>query len=126
MDQLDKPVMFLATTDAPRARRFYETTLGFRCIGDEPWALRFVVGGSILNIQKVPQVVAGPYTQLGWTVDDIVQTVAALKQRGITFERYEQMPQDEEGIMNMYGQAKVAWFKDPDGHTLSLTQVLAR
>lgn len=126
MDQLGKPVLFLATTDGARARHFYESVLGFRCIGDEQWALRFVVGSTVLNVQKVQQVVAGPYTQLGWVVDDIVQTVAALRQRGVTFERYEQMPQDEDGIMNMYGQAKVAWFKDPDGHTLSLTQILGR
>lgn len=125
MDQLAKPVIFLATTDAARARDFYETVLGFRCLGDEPWALRFLVGSTVLNIQKVQQVVIGPYTQLGWTVDDIVRTVAALKERGIAFEKYEQLPQDEHGIMSMPGQAKIAWFKDPDGHTLSLTQVLS-
>ena len=126
MDQLNKPTLFLATTDAARARQFYEKVLGFRCLGDQPWALRFQIGDSVLNIQKVQEVINGHYTQLGWLVEDIARTVAALSERGVTFEKYPQMPQDEQGIMTMPGQARVAWFKDPDGNTLSLTQVLSQ
>jgi catechol 2,3-dioxygenase-like lactoylglutathione lyase family enzyme len=124
MNTLDTPSIFLATTDAARARDFYEGSLGFPCLGDMQWAIRFQVGPVILNLQKVQSVAPAPYTQLGWTVADIESTIDGLARKGVKFERYPGMPQDAAGIMTMPNQARIAWFKDPDGHTLSLTQVL--
>lgn len=122
MDIFSKPILFLATSDTDRARDFYENTLQLPCLGDQQWALSFQVGDNILRIQKVDQVAAPPYTALGWQVEDIEKAVAELTSRDVSFEHYPGMPQDEHGIMTIPGQAKIAWFKDPDGHTLSLTE----
>ena len=59
---------------------------------------------------------------LGWQVPDIVATVKALEKAGVKFERYSFMQQDERGIQTFPGGARVAWFQDPDGNILSLTQ----
>lgn len=112
---------FIATADAARARAFYEGTLGLRCVADEPYALVFDLNGVILRIQKVREMSVAPYTALGWRVGDIATQVRALLGRGVTFERYGEMGQDELGIWNS-GSSLVAWFKDPDGNTLSLSQ----
>jgi catechol 2,3-dioxygenase-like lactoylglutathione lyase family enzyme len=122
MSTLDKPILFLATANAARARRFYEGVLGLRCIADEPHTLVFDAGGTMLRIQKVERVQAAPYTALGWAVADIREAVAALHAKGVRFERYDGLRQDEHGIWQTPSGARVAWFKDPDGHTLSLTE----
>jgi catechol 2,3-dioxygenase-like lactoylglutathione lyase family enzyme len=119
---LDKPILFLATASADRSRAFYQDTLGLALIADEPFALVFRVGESTLRIQKVQQVHPPPYTALGWSVPDIRETVAHLRKRGITFDRYEGMNQDADGIWQSPSGAQIAWFRDTDGHVLSLTQ----
>ena len=119
---LNNPVVFLATTNAGQAREFYERALGLTFVADEPPALVFKVGDRMLRIQKVDRVVAAPYTALGWEVLDIRQTVRDLRSAGITFQRYEGMNQDDDGIWQSPGGALIAWFQDPDGHVLSLTQ----
>ena len=122
MTQLDNPVLFLATANAERARAFYERVLGLAFVADEPPALVFRVGASMLRIQKVAQVYAAPYTALGWAVSDIRRTVHDLRAAGIVFQHYEGMNQDDDGIWHALSGAFVAWFRDPDGHVLSLTQ----
>ena len=119
---LDNPILFLATTNAERSRAFYEKVLGLAFVADEPPALVFQVGNSMLRIQKVEQVHAAPYTTLGWTVSDIHQTVRELCAAGVTFQRYDGLNQDRDGIWHAPSGAFVAWFRDPDGHVLSLTQ----
>jgi catechol 2,3-dioxygenase-like lactoylglutathione lyase family enzyme len=119
-----KLVAFVSTTDAARSRAFYEGTLGLRFVSDEPYALVFDVNGTMLRVQKVERVTVASGTTLGWQVTDIASEVRALSGRGVTFERYEGMQQDELGIWAQ-GGGKVAWFKDPDGHVLSLTEVRA-
>jgi catechol 2,3-dioxygenase-like lactoylglutathione lyase family enzyme len=122
MTHLDKPVLFLATANAERSRAFYEQVLGLTFVSDEPPALVFQVGDSMLRIQKVQQVHAAPYTALGWDVSDIRGTVRGLSEAGVVFERFEGMNQDSDGIWQAPSGARVAWFRDPDGHVLSLTQ----
>ncbi len=122
MTRLDQPILFLATADAVRSRVFYEKKLGLEFVADEPQALVFSVGHAMLRIQKVEQVHAAPYTALGWTVADIQGTVKALCLEGVKFSRFEGMQQDVDGIWNAPSGARVAWFTDPDGHVLSLTQ----
>jgi catechol 2,3-dioxygenase-like lactoylglutathione lyase family enzyme len=116
-----KLMAFVATADAPRARKFYESTLGLRVIEDQPFALVFDAGGTNLRLQKVDAVRAAPYTALGWQVADVVATVRALAERGVTFERYPGMEQDGLGIWTAPGGARVAWFRDPDGNVLSVS-----
>jgi catechol 2,3-dioxygenase-like lactoylglutathione lyase family enzyme len=122
MTRLDNPVLFLATANAERSRAFYEGLLGLEFVADEWPALVFRVGDRMLRIQKVEQVRAAPYTALGWAVSNIRETVGNLSAAGVVFERYEGMKQDEEGIWHAPSGASVAWFRDPDGHVLSLTQ----
>ena len=122
MTSLDKPILFLATANAERSRAFYERVLGLAFVADEPPALVFQVGHSMLRIQKVDRVHNVPYTALGWAVPDIRRTVHDLRAAGVVFQRYEGMTQDDDAIWHAPSGALVAWFQDPDGHTLSLAQ----
>lgn len=122
MTPLDQPVLFLATTNAERARTFYERVLQLTFVADEPVALVFQVGHSMLRIQKVDRVHSAPYTSLGWAVSDIRRTVQLLRAGGVVFQRYESLNQDADDIWHAPSGALVAWFQDPDGHVLSLTQ----
>jgi catechol 2,3-dioxygenase-like lactoylglutathione lyase family enzyme len=122
LTKLDKPVLYLATADPKRSRAFYEGVLGLTFVSDEPPALVFQVGPSMLRIQKVDRVYRVPYTVLGWAVADIHRTLRDLRAGGVVFERYEGMSQDVDGIWHAPSGALVAWFQDPDGHVLSLTQ----
>jgi catechol 2,3-dioxygenase-like lactoylglutathione lyase family enzyme len=115
-------VAFVATRDPDRARVFYQETLGLRLVSDEPYALVFDANGTTLRVQKVQEVEPQGFTVLGWLVPDVIETVRALRKRGVAFERYGFMEQDEDGVWTAPGGAKVAWFRDPDGNTLSLTQ----
>lgn len=118
----EEPIAFLATQEPAAARTFYEGTLGLRFVADEPFALVFELNGRMLRIFKVQQLTPAAHTVLGWKVPDIAAQVRELGGRGITFQRIEGMPQDSLGIWVSPSGAKVAWFKDPDGNTLSLTQ----
>lgn len=120
--RLDNPVLFLATANAEQSRAFYERVLGLTFVADEPPALVFRVGDAMLRIQKVERVQAAPYTALGWAVSDIRRTVQDLSAAGVVFQRYDGMNQDGDGIWHAPSGAFVAWFRDPDGHVLSLTQ----
>jgi catechol 2,3-dioxygenase-like lactoylglutathione lyase family enzyme len=113
---------FVATSDPARARAFYETELGLTFVADEPFALIFNCGGTPLRVQKVQAVTPPAGTALGWVVDDIAAAVAGLAGRGVVFERFAGMPQDERGVMAFPDGAQVAWFRDPDRNLLSLTQ----
>ena len=119
----DAPIIaFVAITDPGRARRFYEQTLGLTPLRDEPFALVFDAGGTTIRLAKVERLSPAPYTVLGWRVPDIAAACARLAAAGVTFERYEGMDQDEAGIWSAPDGGFVAWFKDPDGNLLSLTQ----
>lgn len=113
---------FAATSDLAAARAFYERGLGLKLSGQSPIAITFDCGGTTLRVVLVEKAVVAPYTLLGWTVADIAATARDLAGRGIDFERFEGVEQDELGIWSAPGGASVAWFKDPDGNTLSLTQ----
>jgi catechol 2,3-dioxygenase-like lactoylglutathione lyase family enzyme len=114
---------FSATTDGEGARAFYGEKLGLKLVEDSGFALVFDAGGTMLRVQKVKEVPEGKYTALGWEVPDIAAKVEELAAAGVKFEHYGFPGQDEKGIWTPPGaRAKVAWFKDPDGNILSLTQ----
>ena len=114
---------FVATTDPKRATQFYEGVLGLSLIGDQPFALVFDANGTMLRIAKVDALTPAPYTVLGWAISDIAGAVVELRGKGVTFERFEGFDQDDLGIWTSPDGASVAWFKDPDGNMLSLTQL---
>jgi len=114
---------FVATSDADRAKKFYRDTLGLRLLSDElPFALVFDAHGTMLRVTIVKKVNPAGYTVLGWDVPNIAAAADSLQDAGIKFERYEGMQQDELGVWSSPGGGKVAWFKDPDGNTLSISQ----
>jgi catechol 2,3-dioxygenase-like lactoylglutathione lyase family enzyme len=117
-----KLVAFVATRDAARARRFYAETLGLGIVSEDDFALVFDANGTTVRVVKVEAVALAPYTVLGWEVRDIAATVNALGARGVSFERYGFLEQDARGIWTAPGGARVAWFKDPDGNVLSVSQ----
>jgi len=120
---LGKPVSFFATAKPEESRYFFETILKLQCLSDDPFALLFDLGVTSLRIQKVEAVMKVNYTVLGWEVDDIQTSVSELTKRGVQFERYAQLPQNDLGVWDSPGGASVAWFNDPDGNTLSLTEL---
>jgi hypothetical protein len=97
--------------------------LGFRLVSDEDFALIFETPGAILRVQKVERFVPQPFTALGWQVENIAAKVSELRTRGVEFERFSWMPQDSLGIWQAENGDQVAWFKDPVGNLLSLTQI---
>jgi catechol 2,3-dioxygenase-like lactoylglutathione lyase family enzyme len=115
-------IAFLATADAARARTFYTVTLGLRLVEDSPFALVFDVMGTMLRIQKVAALTPHPFTVLGWQVDDVAAAVRDLAGRGVTFNRYDGLDQNGVGIWTSPAGARIAWFSDPDGNVLSLTE----
>jgi catechol 2,3-dioxygenase-like lactoylglutathione lyase family enzyme len=117
-----KVVAFVATQRPEESRAFYGEVLGLRLIADEGHAIVFDANGTMVRIQKAEDVNPHPYTSLGWEVDDIVAAVLDLRSRGVTFEVFGFLPQDDLGIWSAEGGTKVAWFKDPDGNLLSLSQ----
>jgi len=117
-----KAIAFLATRDAKASRRFYEQVLGLRFLDDNDFALVFDAFGTMLRIQKTPDVVAAPYTAFGLEVFDIAANVAALLDKGVSARRYPGLEHDAQGIWTSPSGAKIAWFADPDGHVVSLSQ----
>jgi catechol 2,3-dioxygenase-like lactoylglutathione lyase family enzyme len=115
-------VAFVATTDLLRARAFYGGTLGLPLEEESPFACVFDAHGTSLRVTPVDEVRAAPYTVLGWAVDDMAATVRALGAAGVTFERFAGMDQDDGGVWTAPSGALVAWFTDPDGNVLSVTQ----
>jgi catechol 2,3-dioxygenase-like lactoylglutathione lyase family enzyme len=117
-------VAFIATCDPDRARTFYRDILGLDLVLDQlPFALVFDAFGTMLRVTPVAELHAAAYTVLGWQVADIVAAARAMEKAGVRFERYPGLEQDELGIWTAPGSAaRVAWFKDPDGNTLSISQ----
>ncbi len=119
-----KLVAFAPTTDPAKARAFYEGVLGLRLVADEkPFALVFDANGTMLRVTTVHELKPDPFTVLGWNVADIEGTVDRLIGAGVVFNRYKGMNDDDtRGIWNSPSGARVAWFKDPDGNVLSVTE----
>lgn len=118
------PVSFILTTDRARAKPFYAGALGLPILQEDDFAVTFgLAGGMTVRLTDLPGHQALDHTVLGWRVSDIAAAVADLAAKGITFRRYQDAAQDENGIWTSPdGTAKVAWFTDPDGNILSLTE----
>jgi catechol 2,3-dioxygenase-like lactoylglutathione lyase family enzyme len=118
-------IAFVPTRDPGKAREFYEKTLGLDFISEDPFALVFNSHGTRLRIANVSGVKGfkpAPFTIIGWQVTNVGDTVGDLVKKGVQFERFQGMDQDAKGIWKSPSGAKVAWFKDPDGNILSITQ----
>jgi len=119
---LERVVTFLLTQNPEAALGFYRDKLGLTFRRDDGFALVFDMNGVMLRISKVPEFTSAQYTVLGWESRDIAADVQRLTEEGVAFERYPNMGQDGLGIAAFPNGDKVAWFKDPDGNVLSLSQ----
>jgi catechol 2,3-dioxygenase-like lactoylglutathione lyase family enzyme len=118
-----KTMTFIATRDRAKSKAFYSGVLGFALASEDDFAAVFDMNGTMLRISTVPNHTALAHTVLGWEVSDIVATVQSLGAKGAKFTVYEGFGQDELGIWTAPASGnRVAWFLDPDGNNLSLTQ----
>jgi len=115
-------IAFVSTVDARHALSFYRDTLGLRLVSETPFALVFDAMGTMLRVAIAETVTPAPHTVLGWQVADIAETVDELTAHGVAFTRYEGMDQDARGVWSSPAGGQIAWFRDPDGNVLSLTQ----
>jgi catechol 2,3-dioxygenase-like lactoylglutathione lyase family enzyme len=114
---------FASIVDVKRAKEFYGTTLGLTLLAEEPpFALVFDAHGIMLRLGMAKELLPAYGTVLGWNVPDMTVAVKELTEAGVQFERFPHMKQDELGVWSAPGGAKVAWFKDPDGNILSLSE----
>jgi catechol 2,3-dioxygenase-like lactoylglutathione lyase family enzyme len=119
-----KPVCFVLTSDMARARGFYTDTLGLTETGDDPYAVSYDLAGTLMRLTLVEGHAPSPHTVLGWQVEDIEAAVDALAAKGVACAVYEGFGQDARGIWTDPGSGtRIAWFHDPEGNNLSLTQV---
>jgi catechol 2,3-dioxygenase-like lactoylglutathione lyase family enzyme len=121
-EDMDSVVTFLMTQNPDAAIGFYRDTLGFNYLRDDGFALVFNMNGVMLRIGKMPAFTPVQNTVLGWESSDIAAAVDSLVQKGVVFQHYPNMGQDERGICTFPTGDKVAWFKDPDGNVLSISQ----
>jgi catechol 2,3-dioxygenase-like lactoylglutathione lyase family enzyme len=122
MISFGKMIGFVPTTDSKRARDFYEGKLGFEFVSDDQFALVMRAGDNMVRIAKAGKFTPAPFTVLGWEVTKIEDEVHALVARGVVFEKYPFVEDQETGIWVTPNGDKVAWFKDPDGNVLSLSE----
>ncbi len=114
-------VAFVPSTDLERSRRFYEGVLGLEVTADDGFAVVAESNGVRIRITHVgDELRAQPFTILGWRVADIHAAVADLVARGVELLRVDGLDQDDASVWTAPGGTHVAWFKDPDGNTLSL------
>ena len=118
-------IAFVPTRNPGKARRFYETTLGLPLVSEDEFAHVFDANGTMLRVADVSSVKEfkpASFTILGWEVNDVSKTVSDLRASGVVFEHFEGMEQDRLEIWTSPSGARIAWFKDPDGNILSVSE----
>jgi catechol 2,3-dioxygenase-like lactoylglutathione lyase family enzyme len=113
---------FIPTRDAEKARGFYVDKLGFQVVYEDGFAVEILSGLTHIRLTKMGEFKPEGHTILGWRVREIEAEVRELSSQGVEFQRYPGLEQDELGIWSSPSGAKVAWFCDPDGNVLSVSQ----
>lgn len=116
-----RPAIIICTRDRARATLFYRDVLGLPLIAEDQFAAIFRLGGAELRISHIADFVPHEHTILGFKVADVETTVNGLREHGVVFNIYPNFKQDELGILRLPNGIRVAWFKDPDGNVLSVT-----
>jgi len=114
---------FVPTVKPAEAKKFYKDILGLTFLSEDNYALEFNTNGTLLRVTIVPELTPHPFTVLGWNIEDISSVIKSLNEKGVIFETYDFLQQDSLGIWASPNGSKVAWFKDPDGNVLSLTEL---
>jgi len=115
-------VAFVPIRDSGKARAFYEGVLGLRFVSEDAFALVLEANGIMLRATKIKEFTPLQFTILGWKVSNIEESARVLVDKGLKFEISGFFKQDELGIWTAPNGDKVAWFKDPDGNILSISQ----
>lgn len=118
----EKLKAFIPTKNTENAKSFYRDTLGLKLVSENSFAMEFDSNGTKIRITKVLELEPHSFTVLGWDVENIVSTVKFLNEKNINFLRYDTLLQDELGIWVSPDGTKVAWFRDPDGNILSISE----
>ena len=113
---------FVPTTNSKKAKTFYKDLLGLTLLSEDNYALEFDANGTLLRITIVQELIPQSFTILGWNVPDIYKVIKSLNEKGIECNKYDFLEQDSLGVWKSPGGSKVAWFKDPDGNVLSVTE----
>ncbi len=113
---------FIPAKEAARTRNFYVDLLGLELVSEDSFALVVKAKGTPIRVVITGEFTPAPYTILGWEVPQIEAAAKELSERGVVFERYAYFEQDTAGIWTAPDGSRVAWFKDPDGNTLSISQ----
>jgi catechol 2,3-dioxygenase-like lactoylglutathione lyase family enzyme len=113
---------FVPTIKPDKAKLFYRDVLGLKLVSEDNYALEFDANGTPLRVIIVENFKPQGFTIVGWNVNDIFSTIKALNSKNVFCERYPFLEQDESGVWTSPNGSKVAWFKDPDGNVLSLSQ----
>lgn len=122
-----RTMCFVASAKPDEAKKFYAETLGLRFLSEDEYGMMFSVSKTlILRIQKARDLKPQQFTVLGWEVDNIGDAVKSLSASGVRFENFGFPSQDNRGICTFGNGDQVAWFKDPDGNTLSIAQIVGR
>jgi hypothetical protein len=117
-----KPIIVVCTRNRTRAATFYRDTLGLALTSEDRLATVFDVGGTAIHVSTVADFTPHEHTILGFKVSDVEAAVIGLRERGVAFNIYPGVNQDQFGVLTVPGTAiRVAWFKDPDGNVLSVT-----
>jgi catechol 2,3-dioxygenase-like lactoylglutathione lyase family enzyme len=117
------PLGFILTADRPRALAFYTAVMGFALLGEDAYGATLDMAGLTVRLTDIEGHKAGPHAVLGWTVPDIEAAAQALVAKGVAFTIYPGFGQDANGIWSAPdGSVRLAWFPDPDGNMLCLTQ----
>jgi len=114
---------FIPTVKPAEAKIFYKDVLGLTLLSEDNYALEFIANKILLRVITVQDLKPHPFTSLGWNVEDISTTIKCLNSKNVFCEKYEFLEQDNLGIWTSPNGSKVAWFKDPDGNVLSLTEI---
>ena len=122
MSDLRQPISFLATDKPKNARIFFSEILGLKLLETSPFALVFADGEHVLRVQIVSELHPAVHTVHGWQVTNITSEIEELVAKGVRFLRFDQLPQDAVGVWTSPDGHKIAWFDDPSGNVLSLTQ----
>lgn len=116
---------FIPTVKPDEAKTFYRDILGLTLLSEDNYALEFMANKTLLRVIIVQDLKPHPFTALGWNVKDISTIIKYLNLNNILCEKYEFLQQDDLGIWTSPNGSKVAWFKDPDGNVLSLTELVS-
>ena len=114
---------FVPTVKPRDAKAFYQDTLGLKLLSHDDYGIEFDSGGTLLRVAMVRELKPNEFTVLGWNVKDIKSEIRSLNQKGVVFQKYDFLEQDDLRIWTSPNNSKVAWFKDPDGNILSLSQM---